>query len=36
MLTYPSLFEEKSADAIHRAIRQEEIYARSRQLLGLK
>ena len=35
LLFFPSLFEEKSELALHRARRQDEIHARSRDLLGM-
>lgn len=35
LLFYPLLFEEKSSAALDRARRQDEIHARSRELLGL-
>jgi len=35
-LFFPLLFDEKSANALHRARRQDEIHERSRQLLGLR
>lgn len=35
LLFFPSLFEEKSAAALDRARRQDEIHARSRELLGM-
>jgi len=35
-LFFPLLFEEKSASALQRARRQDEIHERSRQLLGLR
>jgi predicted NAD/FAD-binding protein len=35
MLVFPELFEEKAADALARAERQEEVFQRSRELLAV-